>query len=84
MKKLSIPVSGVKESVQAPGRVTTWAEMSPEKKAELRALYENRTPKKPIGLKPTEDGKVRRKKIRNTSAHGKRGARTELTLIIGS
>ena len=59
VKKIPIPVSGVQAQIEAPGPVTTWAEMSPEKKAELKALYENRKPKEVIGLRPPKPKKFK-------------------------
>ena len=82
INKTPIPIEGERAEYEIPGPVTTWAQMSPEKKAELRALYENRPPKVQIGLKPTPEKRKRRP--HNYMQTKRKKQREVLTLVINN
>ena len=78
IKKMQIPVAGVREDYETPGPVTTWSQMSPEKKAELRALYENRPAKPNIGLSAPDDTPRKKKFYRK---YTQKKAQLTLTIV---
>ena len=78
-KKTPVGIAGLSAEVNIPGPVTTWAQMSPEKRAELKALYENR-PVQKKGLQPTPP------KRRNVTRRNRfrKGAKEQVSLVLVS
>lgn len=64
-RKTSVPIADL--HADAPGPVTFWSQMSDEKRAEIRALYENR-PNQRIGLAPPPDPELARRVRQRTRA----------------